>query len=138
MVDEPNKSGEPPQRAGLEIPGTASGTHEPPRRTGLDLSGIPTHQKPRVDPQQVSRVAAETGFTSRLAREPANVADLEMPPPRRRPKRAVPMVQFNGRVRVDVLRRIHVYCEDRRITNGEFLEAAIDALEASSSDPVVR
>lgn len=109
-----------PPRAGLEIPST-----ETPRRSGLDLSGIAPHPKPRADSSVISAVARESGFTTRIGSAPATE---ELPPPRRRAKRSLPMVQFNGRVRPDVLRRIHDYCERERITNGEFLEMAIDAL----------
>ena len=123
MVED-NRKSEPPRRAGLSIPGD----DEPlPRRTGLDLSGIPSHQKARPEPEQISQVAAASGFTSRHGPSQAPVEDL--PPPRRRPKRALPMVQFNGRVRPEVLRRIHSFCNAHRITNGEFLDMAIEALE---------
>lgn len=109
-----------PPRAGLEIPGPQ------PRRAGLDLTGIAEHPKPRVDAAAISEVARATGFTSRQSESAQQETDL--PPPRRRMKRAAPKVQFNGRVPPDVLRRIVRYCNDERLENGEFLERAIDAL----------
>lgn len=109
-----------PPRAGLEIPSA-----EPTRRSGLDLSGIAPHPKPRADSSILSAVGRESGFTSRVGSTPP---PEDLPPPRRRVKRSLPMVQFNGRIRPDVLRRIHAFCERERITNGEFLEMAIDAL----------
>lgn len=130
MADQ-DETGAAPRRAGLTIPGTPS---EPPRRSGLDLSGIASQPKPRPDTDEIARVATASGFTSRHGSD-SQAAVEEMPPPRRRLKRSPATAQFNGRCRPDVLRRIYAYCEAARLTNGEFLEAAIAALEKERASP---
>lgn len=110
-------------RAGLTIPGD-----DP--ETALDLSGLPKRTKPPVDRGAISELSKASGFTSRsVTVSGAAPQTTEMPPPRRRMKRSEATAQFNGRVTPATLRRIHDYCEEQRLTNGEFLEAAISALE---------
>jgi hypothetical protein len=127
----------PPRRAGLEIPQVASprgqaSADQAPTRAALDLSGIAPRTKPRPDAGALETLTRAAGFTSRSG--PLEAETDELPPPRRRQARARPKVQFNGRVPPDVLGRIVRYCDAHRLSNGEFLEQAIDRLEALSQD----
>jgi hypothetical protein len=83
----------------------------------------PKSEKP-IEEKAIAQLASENNFTSRQAPKPTK-AELRKP----RRHRTGRNVQFNSKVTAETYTKIYKLADEKKITLGELLGLAIDALE---------